>query len=72
MANVLTTGPTDPLRSIQMGDTITVTFEDHGPTPAITGIIRFFDDATATLMVEIEGVSLNVIKNYAYFTKSLV
>jgi hypothetical protein len=64
--------PTDPALTIQMGDTVTVTFEDHGPTPAITGIIRFFDETTASLMVEVAGVSLNVIKNYAYFTKSLV
>jgi hypothetical protein len=72
MPSVLQSGPTNPELSIQMGDTVTVTFEDHGPTPPITGIIRFFDATTASLMVEVEGVSLNVIKNYAYFTKSLV
>jgi hypothetical protein len=71
MPSILRAGPTDPALSIQMGDTVTVTFEDHGPTPSITGIIRYFDDTTASLMVEVVGVSLNVIKNYAYFTKVL-
>jgi hypothetical protein len=71
MGSVLQSGPTDPVKSIQMGDTITVTFEGVTPTPPITGIIRFFDETTASLSVEILDTTIHVIKNYAYFSKDI-
>jgi hypothetical protein len=72
MSDITQFGPTNPALSIQMGDTVTVTFQDHGPTAPLTGIIRYYDDKTAALAVEEVGIALHIIKIYAYFTKSLV
>jgi hypothetical protein len=68
--SVLNSGPTNPEASIQMGDTVTVTFEGTAPTPPLTGVIAFFDGATASLSLQV-GTDLHVIKNYAYFTKDI-
>jgi hypothetical protein len=69
---ILRAGTTDPEATIQMGDTVIVTFEGATPTPPITGIIRFFDATTASLSVELADTTLYVIKNYAHFAKNLI
>jgi hypothetical protein len=70
VGSVLAAGPTDPEKSIQMGDTVTVTFEGATPTPPLTGIIRFYAGDTGAFALEV-GTNLHVVSNYAYFTKDI-
>jgi hypothetical protein len=59
----------DPQMTIQMGDAVVVTVD---ATTELTGTIRFFDYGTNSIMIETTVPnSLQVVKNYLYFTKVL-
>ncbi len=59
----------DPDKTIQMGDDVIVTLDS---TTELIGKIRYFDYNTGNLMLEtVTPNSLQVVKNYQYFTKVL-
>ncbi len=64
--------PTDPAKSIQMGDTIVVTMSDGATTFELTGIIRHYDYNNGNILLEDTITDfLHLIKNYIHFYKDL-
>ncbi len=59
---------TDPSKSIQMGDTITIHVSD---TVNFTGIIRQYDYNNGNVLLEDFDVSLSLFKDYLYFIKDI-
>ena len=64
--------PTDPSRSIQMGDNIVVTMSDGATTFELTGIIRQYDYNNGNILLEDTITDfLHLIKDYLHFYKDL-
>jgi len=64
--------PTDPTRSIQMGDTVVVIMSDGAATFELTGIIRQYDYGNGNILLEDTITDfLHLIKDYIHFYKDL-
>jgi len=64
--------PTDPTKSIQMGDTVVVTMSDGATTFELTGIIRQYDYGNGNILLEDTVTDfLHLIKDYLHFYKDL-
>ncbi len=64
--------PTDPTKSIQMGDTVVVTMSDGATTFELTGIIRQYDYGNGNILLEDTVTDfLHLIKDYIHFYKDL-
>ena len=64
--------PTNPERSIQMGDSIVITMSDGSTTFELTGIIRQYDYENGNVLLEDTSTDfLHLIKDYIHFYKDL-
>ena len=69
MTSIRLTSVTEPDKSIQMGDDITMVIDS---VTTLTGVIRQYDYDNGNVLLEDTGTDfLHVIKNYQHFYKDL-